>query len=229
MNISRREQVMSWRKAGLTYAEIGRRLSVSRERVRQIAKGNHAPQRADLESKTVLTTTDVAQLLGVHANTVRRLSAKGILKSYRVSFQGHRRFKRDDIDEFLSEGKIVEERVFNNKGTGRSSASLFPRHPLPISEGDQGTRLPNNILRTRAFELWDEKYQGARKMTRLAQVMGISLAHVYRVRIGERKINGSFVVGAAKAFPECKLDELFYVGEEAISHENISEVRCKRG
>jgi len=75
------------------------------------------------------------------------------------------------------------------------------------------------VLKTRVFRLWDDKYQGDSKMIRLAQATGISLAHLYRVRRGDRKISATFIVGVAKAFPGYKLDDLFYVGEEAISDE----------
>ncbi len=75
------------------------------------------------------------------------------------------------------------------------------------------------VLKTRVFRLWDEKYQGDGKMVRLAQATGISLAHLYRVRRGDRKITATFIVGVAKALHGYKLDDLFYVSEEAISHE----------
>jgi len=41
--------------------------------------------------------------------------------------------------------------------------------------------------------------------------MGISVSQVYRVREGKRRINQKFIVGALKAFPNSKLDDLFYV------------------
>jgi hypothetical protein len=40
--------------------------------------------------------------------------------------------------------------------------------------------------------------------------MGISVSQVYRVREGKRNINQKFIVGAIKAFPEHKFDDLFY-------------------
>ena len=95
------DEVVKLRGTGLTYAEIGRRFGISRERVRQILKGKPTTQKPDLKSKIMLTTTDVAQLLGLHVNTVRRWNAKGILKSYRIGSRGDRRFKREDVDDFL--------------------------------------------------------------------------------------------------------------------------------
>ena len=41
-NESVREQVIDMRRTGLTYAEIGRKLGLTRERIRQIA--NHKPK-----------------------------------------------------------------------------------------------------------------------------------------------------------------------------------------
>jgi len=103
---SRRDEILSLRQTGLTYAEIGRRCGMSRERARQIVKGKPTPQKPALQSKVMLTPSDVAQLLGVHPNTVRRWSKKGILKSYRISPRGDRRFRRKDVDGFLKEREI---------------------------------------------------------------------------------------------------------------------------
>ena len=50
----------------------------------------------------LLTARQVAQLLNVHVNTVRRWSDRGILKAYRIGPRGDRRFSRVDIDMFLA-------------------------------------------------------------------------------------------------------------------------------
>jgi len=63
------------------------------------------------------------------------------------------------------------------------------------------------ILKTRVFELCPERY---RNLSELAQAMGISVSQIYRVREGKRHINQKFFIGAIKAFPERKLDDLFY-------------------
>lgn len=70
------------------------------------------------------------------------------------------------------------------------------------------------MLKTRVFQLWDEKYQGDGEMIRLAKATGISQAHLYRVREGKRGINQKFILGAMKAFPEYSLYELFYVAKD---------------
>ncbi|MBA7466759.1 hypothetical protein ES707_01949 [subsurface metagenome] len=103
--MARRDEVVKLREAGLTYAEIGRRFGISKERVRQILKGKPT-QKPDLNSKVMLTTSDVARLLGLHPNTVRHWSNQGLLKSYRIGPRGDRRLKQEDIDSFLKEAEI---------------------------------------------------------------------------------------------------------------------------
>ena len=66
-------------------------------------------------------------------------------------------------------------------------------------------------LKTRVFELCNGKY---RNLVELAQTMRISTDLIYRVRKGERGISGRFIIGATKAFPGYKLDDLFYVSED---------------
>lgn len=53
-------------------------------------------------NKDMFTPTEVAQLLNVHINTVRRWSNLGILKSYRIGPRGDRRFSREELERFLN-------------------------------------------------------------------------------------------------------------------------------
>lgn len=98
---SRRDEIVELRKSGLSYAKIGCRFGISRERVRQIFKGGPTPRKPSLRAKTVLRVGDVASLLGVHVNTVRRWSDEGGLKSFRVGLRRERRFRREDVDAFV--------------------------------------------------------------------------------------------------------------------------------
>lgn len=50
----------------------------------------------------LLTARQVARLLNVHVNTVRRWNDRGILKAYRIGPRGDRRFSKTDIDTFLA-------------------------------------------------------------------------------------------------------------------------------
>jgi len=104
----RRDEIIKLRMAGLTCAEIGRRFGITRERVRQILTPKPSKPKSEkpaLQSKLMLTTGDVGQLLGIHPNTVRCWSQKGILKVYYIGPRGDRRFRHEDIDAFLGEGK----------------------------------------------------------------------------------------------------------------------------
>ena len=55
------------------------------------------------EMDKMLTVSDVARLLNVHINTIRRWSNQGILKAYRIGSRGDRRFQQEDITNFLAE------------------------------------------------------------------------------------------------------------------------------
>jgi len=57
----------------------------------------------------MLTASEVALLLNVHINTVRRWSNQGILKAYRVGSRGDRRFRQEDIAVFLSQKSETAE------------------------------------------------------------------------------------------------------------------------
>jgi len=103
-SLDRRDEAVGLREAGLTYKEIARRWGISKERVRQIVRGNPPQRKDDLGSRIMLTTSDVAYLLGIHVNTVRRWSEEGALKAYRLGHRGDRRFRREDIDSFLEGG-----------------------------------------------------------------------------------------------------------------------------
>ena len=64
------------------------------------------------------------------------------------------------------------------------------------------------IVRTRVFELCHDKYKN---LSELAAAMEISVSQIYRVREGKRQINQKFIVGAIKAFPNHRFDDLFYL------------------
>jgi len=51
----------------------------------------------------MLTVREVARLLHVHPNTLRRWSNKGMIRAYRITPRGDRRFKREEIARFLAE------------------------------------------------------------------------------------------------------------------------------
>lgn len=72
---------------------------------------NHA------ELNPMLTTSEVARLLNVHINTIRRWSNQGVLKTYRIGSRGDRRFERDDVVRFLIEKSELAEPIGQDKLT----------------------------------------------------------------------------------------------------------------
>ena len=66
-------------------------------------------------------------------------------------------------------------------------------------------------VKTRIFELCDGRY---RNLSELAWIMGLSVSQIYRVREGKRNINQKFIIGAMKAFPGHRFDDLFYFATE---------------
>jgi excisionase family DNA binding protein len=51
----------------------------------------------------MLTPKEVAELLHIHTNTLRRWSDKGRIVAYRINPRGDRRYKRQDIERFLAQ------------------------------------------------------------------------------------------------------------------------------
>jgi len=50
----------------------------------------------------MLTVAEVARMLHIHDNTARRWADQGVIKAYRISRRGDRRFKQEDIVRFLA-------------------------------------------------------------------------------------------------------------------------------
>ena len=58
---------------------------------------------AGSQLRTLLTVKEVGRLLHIHPNTVRRWSDRGLIRAYRISHRGDRRFEREEIARFLAE------------------------------------------------------------------------------------------------------------------------------
>jgi len=54
----------------------------------------------------MLTTTEVAHFLHVHPNTVRQWANKELIRVYRLGPRGDRRFKQEDIEDFLRQNGV---------------------------------------------------------------------------------------------------------------------------
>jgi len=57
----------------------------------------------DEQMDDMLTVREVARVLHVHPNTLRRWSNKGRIRAYRINPRGDRRFKREEIARYLAE------------------------------------------------------------------------------------------------------------------------------
>ena len=63
--------------------------------------GKHMASAQDISD--MLTIREVARLLHVHPNTLRRWSNNGRIRAYRITERGDRRYKREEIARFLDE------------------------------------------------------------------------------------------------------------------------------
>jgi excisionase family DNA binding protein len=61
------------------------------------------------EMSQMLTVREVAHLLHVHSNTVRRWANHGLIRAYRINRRGDRRFKREDFARFLAKLNVTAD------------------------------------------------------------------------------------------------------------------------
>jgi len=102
--MTQRDEAVKLRESGLTYAEVGRKLGISKQRAWGIIK-EKPEQKPAPDSNGMLTAREIARFLNVHINTVRRWSNRGMLKTYRIGSRGDRRFLREDVVAFLKKGR----------------------------------------------------------------------------------------------------------------------------
>ena len=59
----------------------------------------------------MLTVKEVASILNIHPNTVRRWEKKGLLESYGIGPRRSLRFRREDMIDFLDKSKNEAHKV----------------------------------------------------------------------------------------------------------------------
>ncbi|MDH5365256.1 MAG: helix-turn-helix domain-containing protein [Dehalococcoidia bacterium] len=59
----------------------------------------------------MLTVKEVASILNIHPNTVRRWEKNGLLESYGIGPRRSLRFKREDMIDFLNKSKSEAHEV----------------------------------------------------------------------------------------------------------------------
>lgn len=67
----------------------------------------------EVPPQSMLTIGEVARMLHVHKNTVRRWSNRGVLKAYRFGVRGDRRFIKEEVEAVIT-------RLKENKGHKRA-------------------------------------------------------------------------------------------------------------
>jgi excisionase family DNA binding protein len=77
------------------------------------------------EDKNVMfSVADVATILNVHANTVRKWSDEGRIKSCRVGARGDRGFTPDDLKEFIESSLVAPLEFYGSSMAGDGNERL---------------------------------------------------------------------------------------------------------
>jgi len=79
------------------------------------------PVDADGLPRRLLTTYEVAAFVGCHEETVRRAYLRGLLVSQRFGVRC-RRFRREDVVDWIGRGAPTMARVRAERGVGRAAA-----------------------------------------------------------------------------------------------------------
>ena len=68
----------------------------------------------------MLTIKEVAGMLHAHPSSVRRWAKQGLIKCYRVGMRGDRRFRAEDVNEFVESGTNINGNGYSG-GNGHST------------------------------------------------------------------------------------------------------------
>src|ERR687885_466361 len=87
----------------------------------------------------MLTASEVAEMLHLHVNTVKRLGDRGELPFYHVCKRGDRRFRLDDVMAFLPHIRDWDEKgEVHREVFGRMGEQGFLGAPIPERYGGGG-------------------------------------------------------------------------------------------
>lgn len=62
-----------------------------------------------LKNERLLSARQLARLLNVHINTIRRWNNRGLINAHRIGSRGDRRFDLAEIERFLAQKNNLEE------------------------------------------------------------------------------------------------------------------------
>jgi len=105
-----RDRIIELHKQGLSNAEIGRAVGVSRQRVWEVLNPKEKKRSYDISAvlsapkkarMAPMPTSSVATLLGVNPNTIRRWSNNGLIQCFRLGPRNDRRFELQHVMEMI--------------------------------------------------------------------------------------------------------------------------------
>ena len=85
------------------------------------------PPRAPQPTDATLSVTRAARVLGVHPNTIRAWSDRGLLRHYRINHRGDRRFRLTDLERFLAEIGRSQDGTGTEGGDGSADLARPPK------------------------------------------------------------------------------------------------------
>jgi excisionase family DNA binding protein len=80
-------------------------MGADRPRSRRSEANPYMASMAASDLGPMLTASEVAEMLHLHVNTVKRLGDRGELPFYRVCKRGDRRFRLEDVMAFLARNR----------------------------------------------------------------------------------------------------------------------------
>jgi diguanylate cyclase (GGDEF)-like protein/excisionase family DNA binding protein len=102
--------------------------------------------------RLTVSVAGAARLLGVHPNTVRAWSDRGILRHHRINARGDRRFRRDDLERFLAELRHLRPGAVS-AGQAGVSATVDPAEAAAAETDARGAVARAEALRRIALDL----------------------------------------------------------------------------
>jgi excisionase family DNA binding protein len=145
---TRREEILRLRTEGESYAEIGRKFNISRERVRAIIFGKYPCPHKKKSEKDMFTVQALAKYLGVHPNSIRRWESAGILTSIRIGERRDRRFPKEDIEKLaMSQNKKYSPSLEEKRTLSVNEvASYLGIDPVTVRKWQNIGRLPGFVI-----------------------------------------------------------------------------------
>ncbi|MEO6350574.1 MAG: GAF domain-containing protein [Candidatus Limnocylindrales bacterium] len=89
---------------------------------------------------TLLTVGGAADLLGVHANTVRSWTDQGLITCLRINKRGDRRYRHEEIERFLDRARTASEPATGSTDSEPRPQKVVTRHARSVRAEPEGAR-----------------------------------------------------------------------------------------